>query len=183
MKRNRFFVQAALRAAGVLAMVLTFGLVLAGCASLAVVPETIVREEITLESEDVKALAAEWGYTEPKNFLDSKVYPGTSVYPQAKVVKFTATNEKEGVTRECIIIRSEVPIKGWQLRQKVTGSDGKVTYLSMYGWGQEYSTEAEANAAARKAKAETDALTAQTIVVEPFSRTEVFYWNGMKPLQ
>ncbi|GHU40908.1 hypothetical protein FACS1894190_08350 [Spirochaetia bacterium] len=33
MKRNRFFVQAARRAAGMLAKVLTFGLVLAGCAS------------------------------------------------------------------------------------------------------------------------------------------------------
>jgi hypothetical protein len=157
------------------------GMLTTGCASLNVMKETVVEETITLESPDApKALGIEWGYTEEVTTFTGLPIPGFigpfPDYPQAKVIKYTATDKKTGVNRECVVIASIHSIPKWQTARRL--NEKPIVLL-----GVVYDTEAEANAAAEAKKKEVDAGTAQTIVVERIVESTRYKYDGMKPLQ
>ncbi|GHU05870.1 hypothetical protein FACS1894147_12470 [Spirochaetia bacterium] len=178
MKRNRFFVQAALRAAGVLAMVLAFGLVLAGCATLKMDKASVIEENVTLESTDVKALGAEWGYAEEisRSAFGPYIAKASPEYPAALVSKFTAVDKDTG-TREGVWIQSKISKPMWEVQQHIVWKDAETRQLL-----EVFDTEREATAFAEQKKKDDPAM-AFSFEVVPTNSVKEYVYVGLKPLQ
>jgi hypothetical protein len=157
---------------GMMVMLLVFGSVLSGCATIKVDEGSL--KTISVESKDLADVGVKMGYTEKRVDLLGYFPGGSPLYPKAQYCTFTTTVKK--IKRDGIWIRSSVDTSTYS-----AGYYLKIGDKSEWQDIGTFSDKNQANAAATSAKIQHPEWAGIIQVKTTESRT-ILEYIGFKPL-